>query len=134
MLHEREVPLGLRGDAKPKPPIAVVLGDLAAPLVEAERRIGDHPVVEQQLPLMHQLGVPDGVALLDPGVRQPVEEHVHLADGPGAEIPLLALEGEILRVPTAPLDVVSTLDQHAARAHGRVANPHPLGRRKQLND
>ena len=121
-------------NAEPEPAVAVVLGHVAAPFVEAERRIGNHPVIQQQLPLIYQLRVPDRVALLDPGVGQPVEQHVHLADGPGAEVLLLAVERQVARIAPVPLDVMGALDQHAARAGGRVADAHPFGRRQQLDD
>ena len=71
VLDERQVALGLRRDAEPEAPEAVAFGHVAAPLVEAERRIGDHPVVEQKLSLIDKFRVPDGVALLDPGVGSP---------------------------------------------------------------
>ena len=115
-------------------PEAVALGDIAAPLVEAERRVGDHPVVEQQLAFIDQLRIPDRVALLDARVGQPVEQHVHLADGPRAEVLLLAVERQVARVAALPFDVVGALDQHAAGAGGRVADAHPLGGRQQLDD
>ena len=70
----------------------------------------------------------------DAGVGQAVEEHVHLADGPGAEVLLLAVEGQVARVAPAPLDEVGALDQHAAGAGGRVADAHAFGRRQQLDD
>ena len=131
---KRQVAFGFRRDAKAEAPVTIVLGHVAAPLVEAERRIGDHPVVEQHLALVDQLRVPDGVALLDARVGQPVEQHVHLADGPRAEVLLLAVERQVTRIACLPLDVVGALDQHAAGAGGRVADAHPLGRRQQLDD
>ena len=134
VLDEREVALRLRRHAEPEARMAVVLGHVAAPLVEAERRVGDHPVVEQQLTLVHELRVPDRVALFDPGVGQAVEQHVHLADGPRAEVLLLPVERQVARVAALPLDVVGALDQHAAGAGGRVADAHPFGGRQQIDD
>ena len=127
VLDERQVALRLRRHAEPEPPVAVVIDHVATPLVEAERRIGDHPVIQQQLSLIDQLRVPNRIALLDPGVGQPVEQHVHLADGPGAEVLLLAVERQVAWIAAAPLNVVGAFDQHAARADGRIADAHPLG-------
>ena len=134
VLDERQIALGLRRHAEPEAPVAVVPGHLAAPFVEAERRIGDHPVVQQQLAFLHQLRVPDRIALLDAGVGQPVEQHVHLADGPGAEVLLLAVKRQVARIAPLPLDVVGAFDQHAAGAGGGVADAHPFARRQQLHD
>ena len=72
VLDKRQITLRLRRHAEPEPPVAVVLGHVAAPLVEAERRIGYHPVIQQKLSFIHELRVPNRVALLDSGVRQPV--------------------------------------------------------------
>ena len=134
VLHEREVALGLRRHAEPEASVTVVLGHVAAPLVEAERGIGDHAIVEQQLSVVEELGIADGVALLDTGVGQAVEQHVHLADGPGAEVLLLPVKGQVPRIALLALDVVRALDEHAARAGGGVADAHALCRREQLDD
>ena len=134
VLDEREVPLRLRRHAEPKARIAIVLGHLAAPLVEAERRVGDHAVVEQQLTLIYELRIRIVSPFSIRALGQSVEQHVHLADGPGAEVLLLAMERQVAWIPALPLDVVRTLDQHAAGPGGRVADAPPLGRPQQLDD
>ena len=82
---------------------------------------GGH-VPRRSATLVYQLRVPDRVALLDPGVGQLVEQHVHLADGPGAEVLLLAVERQVARIAPVPLDVMGALDQHAAGTGGPVAD------------
>ena len=64
----------------------------------------------------------------------PWEQHVHLADGPRAEVLLLAVEGQVARIAAVALDVVGALDQHAPGPGRRIADAHPLGRRQQLDD
>ena len=63
-----------------------------------------------------------------------MEQHVHLADGPRAQVLLLAVERQVARIASVALDVMRTLDQHAAGAGGRVADAHSFGRRQQLDD
>ena len=90
VLHEGKVALGLGWHAIVEPPVAIALCHLIAPLVQRERRIGYNPVEEHQLAVNEELGLPDHVALADIGVWQAMQEHVHLADAPGADVLLLA--------------------------------------------
>lgn len=66
----------------------------------------------------------EGVFLPDVGVRDTVQEHVHLADGPGGADALLAIEREVARVAADLADVVASLDQHTARPTGWVVDAH----------
>jgi hypothetical protein len=134
VLHERQIPLALGRDPKPKPSIPVPLGDLASPLIERKRRIGDHPVVQDQLPALDQLGLADRVALLDPTARPLVQEHVHLADAPSPEVLLLPVQRHVLRVAAVRLDVLRALDEHAAGPTGGIADPHALARGEHGDD
>src|ERR1019366_1254425 len=117
-------------DPKPEPPVTVVLGHVAPPLVERERRVRDDPVEESQLAAFPELRIADRVAPLDPRVGQPMEEHVHLTDRPGAEVFLLARERQVFRVLPMALEVVRAFDQHAARAARRIADAHASLRSK----
>ena len=63
-----------------------------------------------------------------------MEQHVHLADGPGAEVLFLAVQRQIAWIAALSLDVVGALDQHAAGAGGRVAGAHPLAGGEQFDD
>jgi hypothetical protein len=54
-----------------------------------------------------------------------VQQHVHLADGPRAQVLLLPIEATGSSGCRRGGDVVRALDQHAARAAGRVADAHP---------
>jgi hypothetical protein len=114
VLHEGKIALGLRRDSEAEAPIAVVLGDVAAPLVQRERRVRDDAVEQHEPVAIPKLGVTDRVALLDPRVGQAMQEHVHLADGPRAQVLLLPEEGEVLGVLPVTLEVVGALDEHAA--------------------
>ena len=53
-----------------------------------------------------------------------MQEHVHLADGPGGADAFLAEEGKVARIAAAFADVVAGLDQHAAGAAGGVVDAH----------
>src|ERR1700730_13390231 len=53
-------------------------------------------------------------------------EHVHFADGPGAEVLLLAKQAHVLSAPSVRGDVLRGLDQHATGAAGRIADAHAL--------
>ena len=71
VLDKGQVALGLGRDAEAKTAPGIVLGYLAAPVIQREGRIGDHPVEKAQLAAVDQLGIADGVALEDVG-RDPV--------------------------------------------------------------
>ena len=99
--------------------------DVLLDVVLGEGRIGEHAVEALELAvLVHVLRAADGVLLADVGVGDAVQEHVHLADGPGGAVALLAEEREIARVAAALADVVARLDEHAARAAGGVVDAH----------
>ncbi len=94
-------------------------------VVLAEGRIGEDAVVAFQLAVIILVLRPaNGVFLPDVRVGDAVQEHVHLADGPGGADLVLAVERQIPRVSPAFLDVVPALDQHAAGAHRRVVDAH----------
>ena len=137
VLQEREVAPRLRRDraVAVEAVMRVVRGEVAPPLLEAERGIGDHPVVgEQPAALVPQLRLRDHVAALVAGRAQAVQQQVQLADGERAEVALLPVQHEVARVATLLGDVLRGVDQHAGRPGGRVADAHPLGRLEQLDD
>lgn len=57
-------------------------------------------------------------------VGDAVEEEIHLADRPGGAAGLLAVEGEIVGVRTAILEVLAREDQHTARAAAGIVHPY----------
>ena len=120
-------PLRLRRHAEPEARMAVILGHLAAPLVEAERRVGDHPVVQQQLALVDQLRVADRVSLLDAGVVAARGAACSSCRWPTCRgsSPGRGASG-CAGLPSLPLDVVGALDQHAAGPGGRIADAHAV--------
>ena len=101
--------------------------DVLLQVVLAERRIGQHAVEAQKLPLLVLvLRLAQGVLLADHRVRDAVQQHVHLADGPRRAHLLLPVQRQLRRIGPALAQVVARLDQHAARAHRRVVHAHAL--------
>lgn len=88
--------------------------------------------------MVKQTWVADRVAFFNPGIAQAVQQQVHLGDRPGPEVPLLPVQGHVDRLAQAlaffRADVFRALDEHAARAAGRVRNAHAGGRIEQLDD
>jgi hypothetical protein len=78
VLDEGEIALGLGRDAAGEPPEAVV-GYFAASLVERERRVGDDPVVKDQLALLDELRVAQRVACPTTPGRRPDQVDVSKA-------------------------------------------------------
>ena len=93
-----------------------------AAVVLRERRVGEHPVELANLPVVQDLRVLQRVGVLDGEARDAVEDHVHLADRPDGAVRVLPVEREVVRVFALFLDVLVALDQHAARADGRVVD------------
>ncbi len=92
-----------------------------ARVVLRERRIGDHSVEAAASPLLvEMLRFLERVALANVGTAYAVQEHVHLADGPGAAVEFLAGEFQVAGIAAGLLHVLLGLDQHTARAdrHG----------------
>ena len=132
VLHEHQVGL-LARLGHPDGEAAGIL-DVLLDVVLGEGRIGEHAVEAHQLAvLVLVLRAAEGVVLADVGVRDAVQEHVHLADGPDAAVALLAEEREVARVAAVLADVLARLDQHAARAAGRVVDAHAWLRVDELD-
>ena len=72
------------------------------------------------------LGLAQGVLLADVGVGDAVQQHVHLADGPGGAHFLLAKEAHVASVLALLTHVVAHLDEHAAGAHRGVVHAHAI--------
>ena len=87
-----------------------------AGVVQGERRIGQHPVEAVQLTAVDVHGLGEGVAVLHVGVRDAVQQQVHLRDRPDAAVVLLAGQLQVARVPAVLLHVILGQDQHAARS------------------
>jgi hypothetical protein len=123
VLHEHEVGLlALLGHPDGE---AAGIFDVFAEVVLGEGRVGEDAVEAGELvvlPLV--LGAAKGVLLADVGVGDAVEEHVHLADGPGGADGLLAGEGEVAGIAAAFAHIVAGLDEHAAGAAGGIVNAH----------
>ena len=73
------------------------------------------------------------VALTDVGAADAVQQHVHLADGPGAAVEFLPGQFEIAGIAADLLHVLLRLDQHAARPAGRIVDRHAFLRLDQLD-
>lgn len=128
VLHEHQVGLlpALRAEPVPEPlPERQVL----LRVVLRERRVGDHPVEPLELPALLVERSGERVPVLDIGVLDPVQEHVHLRDGPHAPVRLLPIEAQVPHVPLVLVQVLPRQDQHPARARARVVDVHPLVRR-----
>ena len=104
----------------------VGLPDLAAPLLERERRIGDHAVEggEAAGARVGERRAAERVLAHDLEVLDAVEHEVHPGDGRGGEVLLLAVDlaEERARVAARALHVLDRPEQHAARAAGRVVD------------
>ncbi len=118
----------LRRDPEPEAAVAVVLGDLAPPLVERERRIGDHPV-EQHAARRPRRSFGSRIVSPFSIFARPASPCRSMFILQMAHVPRFfscPKSERFLRVLPVPLQVVRALDQHAARAAGRVADAHPL--------
>jgi len=63
-----------------------------------------------------------------------VEEHVHLADGPRAEVFFLSEEAQVSRITALSFNIFRALDEHAARATGGIVDSHPFRRGEEGDD
>ena len=75
----------------------------------------------------------DRVALSNVGAADAVQQHVHLADGPGAAVEFLPGEFQVAGVAADFLDVLLRLDQHAARSGTGVVDAHAFLRLDDLH-
>ena len=135
--QEGEVALGLRRDgAVAVEAVVRVAGrEVVPPALEAEGRIGDHPVVgEEPSRRVHQARLGDDVAGLQTGGPEAVEQQVELADGQGPQVALLAVQRQVAEVSAVLPHVLGGVDEHPAGAGGGVADAHPLAGLEQLDD
>ena len=95
-----------------------------APVLQRERRIGDHAVELSQVVAGVERWVAQRVLADDLEVLDPVQQQVHPGDGRGGEHLLLAVElaPQGLGASAGGLNVLDDLDQHAAGAAGRVVD------------
>ena len=129
------------------PAVRVAGPDLVAPLLQRERRIGDDAVERGEVVAGEEGRAAQRVAADDLEVLDAVQEQVHAGDGGGGQVLLLAeeLAPERAVVAVALAHVVDGLEQHAARAAGRVVDglallrvedvdhqPHHRARRVEL--
>ena len=113
----------------------VVGCEVVSPVLQAEGRIGNHPVVGKQPPRgVHQARLGDDVASLQTPGPQTVEQQVELADSQRSQIALLPVECQVAAVSAVFLHVLSRVDEHPTGAGCWVANPHPLVRLEKLDD
>ena len=113
----------------------VVGRELVPPVLQAERRIRDHPVVGQQPPaVVQQPRLRDHVPFFQPRRPQSVQQQVQLANGQRAPVALLTFQHQVPRVAVVLLDVLRRVDQHPARPRRRVADAHPFLRFQQFHD
>ena len=99
--------------------------DVLADVILRKRRIGQHPVEALEFAALRLvLRLAQSVLLADVGVRDAVQQHVHLADRPGGADGFLAEKREVTRIAATFADVVAGLNQHAAGSTGGVVNRH----------
>ena len=116
--------LGWDGAVAVEAVVGVAGREFVAPVLQAEGRIGDDPVIGQQPALrVHQPRLGDDVARLQPRRPQAVEQQVQLADGQGAQVALLPVEHQIADVAALFLHVLGGIDQHPAGPGGGVEDP-----------
>ena len=96
---------------------------VGAPVLQAERRVGDdHVELAQGAVAVPELRVTEGVAAQDLEVLDVVEVEVHAGDRRGGEVHLLAVEPQRPDVPAVVPDLADRLDEHPARPAGRVVD------------
>ena len=123
VLHEHQV--GLLALLRHEHPEALLVLHAGGGVVLREGRVGDHPVEGAQLAVSADvLRLGQGVALADVGGVDAVQDHVHLADGPGGAVVVLAGQHQVARVAAGLLHELLGVDQHAARANRGVQDLH----------
>jgi hypothetical protein len=95
-------------------------------IIQAERRIRDNPIKPHQLPAIEMNRVSEHIVILDIGIGDSMENHVHLAHGPDTAVIVLPVKPEIARMATVFLNVLFGEDEHATGTDARVINPHAL--------
>jgi len=122
-LHEHEVGLlaALRHEGvEPLGMLHVLAG-----IVLGEGRVGDDPIKAVQFAILVEMArLLYGVALLDFEGLDAVQEHIHLADGPGAAVVLLPGQIQVVRVAAGLLHVLPGLDEHAAGTGCGIIDGH----------
>ena len=89
--------------------------DVFLDVVLTERRVGQHTVEAPELAVLGLvLRFAQRVLLADDGVRDAMQQHIHLADGPRSAHFFLAEQGQFGGVGPALAQIVARLDQHAA--------------------
>ena len=118
---ERVVALSSGRQAATEAPELVLFGGIVAPLLQRERRVGDHHIeVQQVVVAVEQARIAQGVAPLDDVVVLAVQEHVHLGQRPGAADRFLSVELILLR--SQALDLLRAFHQQRSRTAGRIAD------------
>ena len=103
-------------------------------VVLREGRIGNHPVETADFATPVQMqGLLERVALTDVRAADAVQQHVHLANGPGAAVEFLPGQFEIAGIAADLLHVLLGLDQHAPRPAGRIIDRHAFRWLDQLD-
>ncbi|SKS17759.1 Uncharacterised protein [Mycobacteroides abscessus subsp. abscessus] len=129
VLHEHQIGFfaGLGRVAIPK---AFRERDRVLAVVEREGWISDDAVEAHQFSALNVSWIFQSavVVITQVGVRDAVEQQVHLGDSPNTAVLLLARQGEVAAVAAVFLDVVLGQDQHAARTAARVINAHAFAR------
>jgi hypothetical protein len=95
-------------------------------VVLGEGRVGNHAVEAHQFAPLLVEWVAEGVTVLQVGVGDAVQNHVHLGDGPHTAVGLLAVQSKILGVSAVFAEVVGAHDEHAPRARAGVIHALPL--------
>lgn len=119
--HQVRLLAGLGGEAVPE--ALGVLHPGGAAVLE-EGRVGEHPVEAHELAALLMEGVGEGVVVTQVGVEDTMQDHVHLGDGPGAAVVLLARQGHTAPVLAVFLHVLLGVDEHAAGAGAGVIDAH----------
>ena len=126
--------LGGEGTVAVEAVVGIVSGEVAAPVLQTERRIGDDAVVRYEAVVSAcQSRLGDDVAFFDSCCSESVQEQVELADSQGAPVAFLPVQHQIAFVSSVLFDVLRGVDQHPAGACGGIADAHALVRSEQFD-
>ena len=124
VLHPGEVAADWRRQTGEVAAEGIVGPQFLAPLLQRERRIGDHAVEGGEAVAVEEGRVAQRVAAHDLEILDAVQEQVHPGDGRGGEVLLLPVQlaPQTLHVAMLLFDVLHGGQQHAAGAAGRVVD------------
>src|SRR4030042_571366 len=127
VLDKSVIPISLRRNSKTKASIRIMLGFFIAPIFQGEGGISNNNIKLHKLSLISlKLGRPQGIPFFQLGILQPVEQQIHFADGPCADISFLTKKSDVSRILSFISEVINRLNKHSSRTTGGVTNTHFL--------